>query len=63
MKILPFELNSLANMLSVTTVKHKLRITMDRDLDPSIHVHLKEGTRIMFKKWSRGLYYYDKTNK
>ena len=63
MKILPFELNSLANMLSVTTVKHKLRITMDRDLDPAINMHLDEGTRIMFKKWSRGLYYYDKTNK
>ena len=39
-----------------------MRITVDIDLDLAINVHLDGGTNIMFKKCSRGLYYYETNN-
>ena len=43
-------------------MERKFRITNDTGLDSAICIHLKDGTIIMFKKWSRGLYHYDTTN-
>ena len=36
----------------------KSRITIDTELYPLIHVHLHNGTRIIFKKCGAGLYYF-----
>ena len=43
-------------------MERKFRITVDAYLDPAINMHIDGGTSIMFKKCSRGLYYYDTTN-
>ena len=66
MKMLAFESvynkKSLANVISFYKVMHKSRITTNPYLDPYIKVHIDNSTSIMFKQWSRGLYYYDMTN-
>ena len=51
-----------AKIISFSVVARKFRITVDTDLDLSINGHLDGGTSIIFKKCSRGLYYYDTTN-
>ena len=40
----------------------KFRITIDTELDPTINVHLHDGTRIIFKQCGAGPYYFDTTN-
>ena len=40
----------------------KFRITIETELDLFINVHLNNGTRIIFKKYRVGLYYFDTTN-
>ena len=40
----------------------KFRITIDTELDPFINVHLHNGTRIIFKQFGTGLYYFDTSN-
>ena len=63
---LPFEFflneQSLANILSFVAVASKFRITIDTELYPFINVHLHDGTRIIFKQFGAGLYYFDTTN-
>ena len=51
-----------AKILAFSAVAHKFRIIIDKELDPDINVYLNESTRIMFKKCSGGLYYYETTN-
>ena len=51
-----------ANILYFDEVAYKFRIPIDTELDPSINVHLQYGTRIIFKQWLSGLYYFDTTN-
>ena len=64
--MLPFKLfynkNYLDNILSFNTVANKFRITINTDLDPSIKSHPNNGTIIIFKKYTRVLYYFDTTN-
>ena len=40
----------------------KFSITIDKDLDPAINMHLNSGTSIMLKQCSGGPYYYNTTN-
>ena len=54
--------SSLANILPFSAVLQKIRITTNTDLNPAINMHLDDGTSIMFKQWSGGLYYYSMTN-
>ena len=39
-----------------------LSITINTELNPAINVHLDNGTIIIFKKFSGGLYYYYTTS-
>ena len=41
----------------------KFRITIDRELEPYINVHLNAGTTIIFNQYGVGLFYFDTTNK
>ena len=52
----------LANILSFESVAHNFRIAIDAYLDPAINMHLNNGTIIMFKQCSGGVYYYDTIN-
>ena len=54
--------NSLGNILSFTAVVCKFKITIDKDLYPFINVNLNNGTIIIFKQCSGGLYYFHTTN-
>ena len=53
---------SLAKIISFTAVASKFRITIDTELDPFINVQLHNDTRIIFKKYGAGIYYFDTTN-
>ena len=44
-------------------MESKFRITFDTELDPSINVHLEDGTRVVIKQCGGGMYYYSMTNK
>ena len=57
-----YQNKSLSNIFSFVAVACKFRITINADLYPAINVHLSDGTIIIFKKCSRGIYYFDKTN-
>ena len=65
--MLPFEVffneKSLGNILSFSAVASKFSITIDTELYPSIKVHIHDVTRIIFKKYGAGPYYFDTTNK
>ena len=50
---------SLANILSLAHVRKTFRVTMDTDVEPTIHVHRKDGSIMTFKEFRNGLYYYD----
>ena len=67
LKISPLEVffngKSLTNILSFVVVASKFIITICTELDPSINVHLNDGTRIIFNQCGGGLYYFDTTNK
>ena len=41
---------SLLNILSFAALASKFRISINTELDPSIKIHLNDGTRIVFKK-------------
>ena len=51
--------NSLANILSMAEIRKKYRITMDTNVETSITVHRKNGTKMKFMEYRSGLYYYD----
>ena len=48
--------------LPFTTVERTFRVTIDTKFEPYLNVHLQNGTITMFKQYSGGIYYYDKTN-
>ena len=50
---------SLANTLSLAEVRKKFRVTMDTQVEASITVHRKSGTKMKFLEYRNGLYYYD----
>ena len=51
----------LANIISCAAVERKFAFTIDKYLYPVINLHLDDGTSIMFKKCSGGIYYYETT--
>ena len=50
---------SLANILSLAAVRQRCRITMDTAGDPSISVHRRDGSVMIFRESAMGLYYFD----
>ena len=66
MTMLPLEVfyktNPLGKILSFAAVTRKFRITIDTDLSLDTNVYLNDGTGIVFKQCSGGLYYYEMTN-
>ena len=50
--------DGIANILSMSRVKEKCRVTYDSATDNSFHVH-KEGKILKFKEATRWLYYFD----
>ena len=49
----------IANILSLSRVKEKYRVTFDSALDNCFHVHKENGKILHFKEASRRLYYFD----
>ena len=45
-----FDEKYLANILSFASVGSKFAVTLNKQLDPSINVHLHNGTMIIFKQ-------------
>ena len=50
---------SLANILSLAAVRQRCRVTMDTAGDPSISVHRRDGSVMVFCESAMGLYYFD----
>ena len=50
---------SLANILSMASVRKLCRITMDTSVDSAIHVHRRDGTLMTFTEYKSGLYFFD----
>ena len=50
---------SFANILSLAEVRKKFRVTMDTQVEASINIHRKNGTKTKFKEYKNELYYYD----
>jgi hypothetical protein len=53
-----FPSGTIANILSLSRVKEKFRVTFDSAVDNSFHVH-KEGKVLKFREAARRLYYFD----
>ena len=51
-------LDGIANILSLSHVKEKFRVTYDSAADNAIHIH-KPDKILIFKEATRRLYYYD----
>ena len=49
----------IANILSLSRVKEKFRVTFDSALDNCFHVHNGEGKILSFAEAPRRLYYFD----
>ena len=64
--MLPFEFffnkQSLKNILSFAAVAYNYRIIINTELEPSVKLHLHDGTRIIFKKFRGGPYNFDINN-
>jgi hypothetical protein len=45
------------NILSLAAVRKVCRITMDKSVKATVHVHKKDGTVMKFKEYRSGLYY------
>ena len=59
-----FERNSMANILSMSNVRKKFRVTMDigpSTITPTIWVHIDENTKIDFTEHDMGLFVHDMT--
>ena len=54
--------NGIANMLSLSKVKEKYRVTFDSDQNNQFIVHRPDGTQRVFQQSSRGLYFLDTSN-
>ena len=50
---------SLASILFMAEVRKKCRITMNSNVEVSIVLHHKDGTKMEFVEYTSGLYYYD----
>ena len=51
--------NGIANILSLSKVKEKYRVTFDSDINNQFVVHRKDGTQRIFQQSPRGLYFLD----
>ena len=51
--------NGIANILSLSKVKEKYRVTFDSDINNKFVVHRPDGTRRIFQQSPRGLYFLD----
>ena len=51
--------NGIANILSLSRVKDKYRVTFDSDINNQFIVHRHDGTQRIFQQSSRGLYFLD----
>ena len=51
--------NGIANILSLSKVKEKYRVTFDSDKNNQFIVHCPDGTQRVFQQSSRGLYFLD----
>ena len=49
----------IANILSLSRVKERFRVTFDSAMDNSFHVHKDDGRILKFKEATRRLYYFD----
>ena len=56
-----FDDKYIANKIYYSTVEPKFNIIIDTELEPSINVHLHDGTRIVFNQCGGDLYYFDST--
>jgi hypothetical protein len=54
-----FNHSSIANILSLADVRKVCRVTMDTAVEPTIHVHRKDGSIMKFHEHSTGLYVFD----
>ena len=54
--------NGIANILSLSKVKEKYRVTFDSDQNKQFIVHRPDGTQRVFQQSSRGLYFLDTSN-
>ena len=50
---------SLANILSLSVVRKKYRVTMDTAIVAAMNVHLSDGSIMVFHEMSNGLYCHD----
>ena len=57
-----FNINSIANILSLSSVAEHFRVTMDTHVDNSFLVHLSDNIKLKFSCHSNGLYYCDTKN-
>ena len=51
--------NGIANILSLSKVKEKYRVTFDSDINNQFIVHHTDGTQQIFQQSSQGLYFLD----
>jgi hypothetical protein len=54
-----FNMNSLANILSMADVRKVYRITMDTSIEAAMTVHRQDGSHMKFSEYKSGLYYFD----
>jgi hypothetical protein len=53
-----FNIESIANILSLAEVRKVCRVTMDTSTEPALHVHRLDGTVMKFVEHESGLYVY-----
>lgn len=53
---------SLANVLSLASVRQKYRVTMDTNIEPTFLVHKNDNTVLKFAEHKNGLYLHDKND-
>ena len=51
--------DGIANILSLSKVKEKYRVTFDSNINNQFIVHCPDGTQRIFQQSSRGLYFLD----
>ena len=58
-----FDKDFIANILSLARVKEKFSVTFDSTNDNAFILHKPNGTKLLFKESSPGLYFHDRTNR
>ena len=53
----------IANILSMSKVREKHRVTFDSAMDSCFHVHKDDRKPLQFQKASRRIYYFDTMNR